>query len=229
MYINFPVQLLKGFLTNPKNQLSDMLDYAVYVHSKKMEYSEGVSAFKASAKYYGVTYPDLTKSHKVGVDLYKKYGASCPMAGMKLTMWWEYYNGQKSEHQLLYLIGFLALRSILGDSTYCKTENSLFFSRMDGQVKKVEIEALSKDIAKYCATKHKANYWAVKIKDEIYGWGLKSYSWKTRGFYITTKLSIDELVFEAEKKRDSVKKAAMQNERKNARAIALERIKKLPP
>jgi hypothetical protein len=70
---------------------------------------------------------------------------------------------------------------------------------------------LSSSIYKYAN-----EYQTKKIKYQLSEyWNLITYSRYTRGFYVSFSLSLDELVYEAEKRRKSVKekqKRQLQNE-----------------
>jgi len=228
-YFNFPIQLLKGFLVDSGKVLSDIANYAVYAHSTSLEYNEELSAFRSAASFYNIKFGKPVHAFDNGKELYEEYSEDSPMVGITLSMYWDFNKDNKSEVQKLHLLGFLALKSILGNKTFCKTDNRMLFSRMDGQVKKLEFWQLSEEMYKYCSTKHKANYWAPKIRAEVYRWEMKSYSVRTHGFYISLKLSIDDLVFEAEKRKLKYKELEQKNEIQNARAKALERLNAKPP
>jgi hypothetical protein len=58
-------------------------------------------------------------------------------------------------------------------------------------------------------------YQTKKIKTELqYSWGLVHYARWTHGFYVSFKLSLEELIFEAEKRRKSVKEKQRKREEK---------------
>jgi hypothetical protein len=64
-----------------------------------------------------------------------------------------------------------------------------------------------------------------KIKFELsQSWGLTTYSRYTRGFYVSFTLSLEELVFEAEKRRKSLKEKQARQRECNAVQAALNRL-----
>ena len=95
---------------------------------------------------------------------------------------------------------------------------------MDGNSKSVDVSELSDEVKVY------ANRYQIdKIKKElIFNWYLVYYSRHTRGFYVSFKLDIEELVFEAEKKRKSVKEKQQKQAQNEALKKALERLKTAP-
>jgi len=228
-YFNFPIQLLSGFLKNSRNTLTDMCNYAVYAHSLNLDFGENEEDnFKDSASYLGIEFTNVKAALSNGKKLYRQH-TDCPMVGISVKMYWDYQSNEKDEFQKLCLLGFIALKSILGKKAYCKTTNKLLFARMAGLAKQCEFEELPEEFYKYIQTKHKVHYWAVKIKDEVFDWGLKSYSNKTNGFYITIKLTYKDLVFEAEKKREEYKKLLKKDEKLAAIQEAKNRLKRIPP
>lgn len=83
-----------------------------------------------------------------------------------------------------------------------------------------EIFGLSEQILKY-----NKEYWFRKIKPElILNWGLKYYSRYTRGFYVSFKLSLEDLVFVAEKRRKSTKEKQLKKDIDDAIAKAKKRL-----
>lgn len=223
-YLNFPIQMLGGFLLDSKGVLDDVMDYSVYAHSvENLELGNEEDAFKSSAKYFGISFGNPSESIKNGEALYDSLGTGNPMVGIDRDMLFDYYKNHKSEFEKRCLLGYLAIRSILMDKPYCKTTNDNWFSRMDGKASKTPKEKLSKEIRNFYN-----EYQAKKIKTELsLKWNLKTYSKYTRGFYVSFKLDLDDLVFHAEKRRKSYQLKKLKNETERARLKALERLKNI--
>ena len=222
-YLNFPIQLLEGFMIDSKSVLNNIMDYAVYSHGyNNLEFNTDFDKFKASASYYNIRFGNKKKSFENGRDLFDTLGPENPMVGIKVDMCFDYYKHYKTDFQKICLLGFLGIRSILMFKAYCKTTNDNWFSRMDGKAYKTSKEKLSKEIQKF----HN-EYQAKKIKNELeLNWNLNTYSRYTRGFYVSFKLSLNELVFHAEKKRKAYQEKKLKTEKENARLEALKRLEK---
>ena len=228
-YFNFPIQFLQGFLADPenvysKNVLDDIIDYAVY--SRFLEES-GTKAKRLDAceTFYGIHLGNKNNTYKNGKELYESIDDKAVMVGINKNMFFDYYKNEKSEFEKVCLLGFLAIKSILQKKAYCKIDNKFWLSRMDGKAKSCEKTALSNQIKKYA--KH---YQTRKIKGALEDdWNLKTYSHFNRGFYVSFKLDLEDLAFQAEKRKKSNKDKLRKDAKISARKKALEKIFKTPP
>lgn len=219
-YFNVPVQLLSGFMDNSLNCLNNIFDYAVYQMSLKSEGTEA-QKFKKACNWFEVKAGSDIRSISNGKELTANISDSSPKVGISLKMWFDFYQNEKSDFDKICFLGFLAIKSILQTKPYCKIDNKYWLSRMDGKVKAIsEFRELSKAISKYAS-----EYQTVKIKKELrIGWGLTTYSRYTRGFYVSLSMTIEELVFEAEKRRKSTKDKLYREQEKEALKKAMNRI-----
>ena len=219
-YFNIPVQLLMDFMVDSSKCLNKVFDYAVYKHSLKLEGTQA-ERFKASCKWYGVTVGNHTKSIEDGKDLLENTPDNSPKVGLSLSLFWDFYKNEKSDFEKVCLLGYLAIKSIVQTKPYWKLDNKFWLSRMDGNVKAVTaLSRLSEDILK-----HSTEYQLVKIKKELReNWGLVTYSRYTRGFYVSYTLTLEQLVFEAEKQRKSVKEKQYKEREKEAVREAIKRL-----
>jgi hypothetical protein len=194
-YLNFPVQLLKGMLTYRRDVLNDILDYSVYAHSLNLNYNTRDERFTEALHYYAVIPGSKEKSYRNGRDLYDSIPINSPMTGITVKSFWEYFQNDKTDFEMICLLAFLALKSIIGHKARVKTNNLFWLSRMDGHVRSVSLEELSPEIREYYTP-----YRMRKIKIELVNsWGLKTYSKNTRGFYVTFRsdITIDDLAYTA--------------------------------
>lgn len=221
-YFNFPVQLLSGFMLNKKKVLNDISNYATYENSLKLKYGDEVEKFEDSAHFFSIQFGNISEALTNGRELYDSIPIHSPKVGLSLGVYWDYYNKDKTDFEKACLLGYLALRSILMKKPYCKITNKYWLSRMDGKVKSVENnEELSAAIKKYAN-----EYQTRKIKGELEdSWKLITYSHYTRGFYVSFKMDLESLTFEAEKRRKSTKKKQKKEAKEEARKKALERLK----
>lgn len=233
-YFNIPIQLLEGFLVDKKNCLSNIIYYALYAHSLKLEHGNFTNKFISAADFYDVNlasdikdkkarHDAIVKKYIIGEELYNSISLSSPKVGINIKLFWEYYDNEKPEFDKACLLAYLAIKSILGTKSYCKIDNRFLLSRMDGKPCSCEFDELTKEVLKYAN-----EYQTKKIKRALQdGWGLVTYSRYTRGFYVTFTMDLKELIFQAEKKRASYKekqRKALENE---ALKEALERLENL--
>ena len=220
-YFNFPIYFLKDFMINPiKDTLSPILNYALYEHSQKLEEGSGIDKLKSSAKYFNVSMGDDKLLHKEGEKLVEGEIIGYPKAGINTKTYWDYRDNYKSEFDKVSLLAFLAIKSILQQKAYCKIGNKFWLARMDGKASSCEFEELSPAIRKYST-----EYQIRKIKNSLVdNWNLVTYSRYNRGFYISLKLPLEKLAFEAEKQRANVKNKKRKAEIKQAYLNAMKRL-----
>jgi hypothetical protein len=221
-YLNFPIQLLSGFMIENKKVLNDIVDCSIYENALKLELGTDLEKMAASASFFNMTLRNEEKALTNGQKLYNSIPKHSPKVGLSISIFWDFYNNDKSEFDKICLLAFLAIKSILGPKSYCKVTNHYLWSRMDGKTNTiVEIKELSNEVRKYAN-----RYQSENIKNElILNWNLIYYSRYTRGFYVSFKMSLEDLIFEAEKKRKSVKENQQKLLQKEALKKALERLK----
>lgn len=207
-YFNFPIQLLNGFLVNKDNCLDKILFYALYEHSERLEHGEDIDRFKSAANYFGVNVPRIEKAHEAGKRLYELYsqedGVKSPKVGIFKGTFFEYYDKDKSIDDVLTLLSFLALKSILGNQKICKTNNKFMFSRMAGMISTTEYNNLPKEFMPYVKSKDSIVYWSNKMRSNLENkWNILFYSYKMRGFYVSSKMTKEQLITEVELNRPS--------------------------
>ncbi len=221
-FLNFPVQLLSGFLTNKEYVLENILDYAVYVKAQSLKSYSELKNGKEALAYFKINGQDPQITLDVGKLLYELLPKKSPMVGLNTAIWLKYYKDEKTEFEDISFLAFLALKSILGRKTHCKVNNKYWLARMDGKPCSIEnYNELSPEIYKYST-----EYQTVKIKKALEdSWGLTTYSFHTRGFYVSFELTLEELVYQAEKLKQSNKDREYQAHKKEAREKAYDRLK----
>ncbi|WP_150452563.1 hypothetical protein [Arenibacter lacus] len=225
-YFNFPIQLLEGFMQDSHTVLNNIFDYAIYTHTLRYTHDNEINVQVSSAcKFFGVTAGNAIKSYHNGEMLYSSIEPNSPMVGINKDMFFDYYKDDKNEFHKVCLLGFLALRSIIQDKRYIKITNNYLWARMDGKAKSIKsIDELSAEIRKYAN-----NYQTRKIKEALSNdWYLRTYSYYTRGFYVSFKLSMEELVLIAETNRASYKNKKRKQEEKEAREKAIKQLSAPP-
>ncbi len=231
-YFNFPVQLLKGFLIDHKACLSNILDYALYDHAKNIladdeddedEREMDVKIIQSS-HFFGVDLPieAMDQIFENGEELYYEYPRNSPKVGISEDVYWDFNNNYKSDFEKVSLLAFLALKSIVQKKAYCKVVNHFILSRMDGMTGSVKSnEELSPEIQKYAN-----EYQMKKIKFELSeNWNMNYYGRYTRGFYVSFKMELVDLIYQVEKKRKARQVDQHKEKQKTALECALEKLK----
>lgn len=225
-YFNFPIQLLSGFLNNSHTVLNNITDFAIYENSLKLELGTEEDKMKASANIFNLTINNPKRSSENGKLLYNSISQKSPRTGLSVSMFFDFYQNEQTEFEKVCLLAFLAIKSIIGNKAYCKVTNLYLWARMDGKINTIETpEDLTAEVMKYAN-----RYQTENVKNElILNWSLIYYSRYTRGFYVSYKLSLEDLIFEAEKRRKSTKEKQQKSIQKEALKKALERLNKEPP
>lgn len=221
-YFNFPVCLLKDFLleTSTDKCLNQICDYSIYAHSQLLEYGTEMENFNSASKFFNVKLGNANQALKNGKALFSQISPKAPKVGINLDIFWDYFKNEKSEHEKACLLAFLAIKSILQNKTYCKITNNFWLSRMAGNYNSESIEFLPDNLKFYSS-----EYQTRKLKTELKNnWGLKTYSRYTRGFYVSFKLPLEQLVFEAEKKRKSTLEKQYKKLEQEAIAKAIQKL-----
>lgn len=221
-YFNFPIQLLKRFMIDDNKALNDICDYAIYENSLKLILGESeLENMKDSAKFFNVVLGSVQHSLENGKSLYDNVPQISPKVGLNISIFWDFFKNDKSEFDRICLLGFLAIKSILQKNTYCKIDNKFWLSRMDGNPKSVQdYSELSTPINQFAN-----EYQTKKIKTALRdNWGLVTYSRHTRGFYVSYSLTLEQLIYEAEKRRKATKEKQYKLQEKEALKRVLERL-----
>lgn len=224
-YINFPIQLVHGFLTNKEAVMKGWLYYHLFNEATKLHTfrKDEEAALEEAAANNGISLGIVRTVRQEGSNLFYKYQPSQnPITGITKEMFFEYRDEVKTEKEYLTLLAFLALKSILGNKPYIKLGNDFFISRIDGHLKKVAPGKISKEVSRWSS-----DYKLQRLKSEmIQSWGLVHYGVKTRGFYISFELNLFQLAEVAEQKRREgnaiyQEQKRIENEARNAAIMKL--------
>ena len=202
-FFSFPICLLKDIFEDKKRVLDNIIDYAVYKHTLKLEFNNDISKIKASAQYFGITLGDNSKAYKNGKILYQTIPENTPFAGISIVMLFDFYKNEKTDFDIDCLLAYLSIKSILGGKKYVKTNKNLLISRMSGQSKTININQIPERLCKYFK-----DYHFKKLINELeINWFLKYYSRYTRGFFVSFDIDItmETMILEIEKNKRSNK------------------------
>ncbi len=220
-YFNFPVVLLQDFMDNSKTSLKNILYYSLYSHSLRLDYGDEMERFRNAVEYYDVPVKNIDDEFFFAQELYDFTPANTPIVGLNTDIFWRFFLNKKTDFEKICLLGFLAIKSILGEKSYCKIDNRFWLSRMAGLPKSCDIDFLPDVFQKYSS-----EYMTKKIKNELKdNWGLKSYSRYTRGFYVSFDMTLENLVRTAEAKRKASKEKQKRLEEKELVQKVLQELK----
>lgn len=134
-FLNFPIVLLDGFLDNHIECLAKILEYSIFemVHSEKAKFrsiDEFVEQYEFQIDSKAHTIIKVT-----GKILYDScYGMNYPWTGIHIETLERFFQ-ERTQFDLVCLLAFLAMKSIIQMKPFCNTKNDLLLSRMAGFAK----------------------------------------------------------------------------------------------
>jgi hypothetical protein len=219
-YLNFPIHLLRDAPGDIRQTMSNIMAYAGYVHTLNLEYGSNEAKMKAAGEFFGITYGSAAGSYANGERLYDEAPERIPFTGITKQMCFEFYKHEKTEREVVTLLAFLAVKSILGNKLFACITNAFLLSRMAGYGRVTP--EIPEAVAAY-NTRRKLD----RIKHELReNWGVNIYGYRMKGFYVSIeeKLPYKQLVFEAEKRRKNNKLASLKKQQDEAREQALSKL-----
>ncbi len=218
-YLTFPMEILKDGIDNIRGCMDNAMNYCLYWNYTKIESRTiQIADIKSAAKRMAITFPNLKGSFEKGKKIYESIAPNTPKTSINKSIIFDFYLNNKTPFEVVCFLAFAAIRSILQKQACTKITNDYLLGRMAGNRSKDD--PLPKWIIPFAN-----RYQLDKIKRALDAWGLNLYAYHTRGFYVSFKLSKDEIAFYAEKKRKSRKEKALQDEYNQAREAALKRLK----
>lgn len=235
-FFNFPVKMMQGVLlgkTDKNTFLKDVIVYASYWKflelgkedvQDKLEYKETEKQrMLRVSRFYKFSTPDAEKLIKRGEEIHLMYMNEKIYTGINTKIYWDFREDtekiypEKSDFEWRCLFAILALKSIIGRKDFVKTNNHLLYARMVGKASTKD----QKNPNPLFLKRYQREKMINALRDD---WGLKYYSLKMYGFYVSFEVELNELVFEAEKIRKSVKEKIRKKETENAVNQALKRL-----
>ena len=208
-YFNFPISLLKEYSNDFHKTLRKIFCYAIYcavfkqekINTKykiaNAEFTNVELAIKQVLHFFKFKNSNGLTYYNEGKELYNSISENEAITGIEANILLDYKNNEKTEFEKVVLLAYLSIKSILGTKTYCKTNKELLFSRMSGSTKTTS--SINNELVKYLT-----RYNFEKIITELsYDWNLKYYSYYTKGFYVSFKLTSAELITKGEANRQS--------------------------
>ena len=214
-YFNFPIKMMNKILTDKKER-NNFLRNAVYYHlysqflrtiDEKDDDLTDLEFFKQCIDDWGWSIIGVEKVFNESEKVYTTFQDSNIFSGISKDIYRDFLNNEKSDFDWECLCAFLALKSIIGNKEYAKTDNALLYARMSGKSNKNEfLQAPDFEFTEY-----KRNKIINKLQLD---WGLKYYSRYTRGFYFSFKMSLEKLITIEESKRQSTRLKELKDKKK---------------
>jgi hypothetical protein len=220
VYLTFPIIILKDGLTDIKKCVSDAMKYCLYYQFHLNCERHISNPLKNASNHLGIIYHDTDESLNDGSMLYDSINDNAPKTSISKEMLFDFLKNNKSEFEIVCFIAFASLKSIIQKQVYKKITNEYLLNRMSGNSKSgAPINPLLK--------KYSNRYQLDKIKTELQlNWGLKYYAVKTRGFYASFTMPLNELALIAERKNRSYKLKLLKEKIKEASRQAKEQVMK---
>lgn len=179
-YLNFPVRLLCDAFADIRVVMEKVLNYAGYVHARKLEHGNKTKRMLDAGEYFGIKWGNADFCYGIGEDIFNSLPGNLPHVGINIKMDFDFYKNPKTPDEVAVLLAYLAIKSIIGNKPYIKLTNDFLIARMAGCATIAELpNPLPLPLADY-ATRRKLD----KIKFELQtAWNVNIYSRYVRGFY----------------------------------------------
>lgn len=220
-YFNFPIHLLRNAFGSIKYVLDEVLAYAGYVHSRKLDVGTNQKKMKCAGDFFGITYGNAAGSYESGMHIYNQSPKNSPMTGISKSILFDYYQNDKTEFEIAVLLAFLAIKSIVGNKPFACITNHFLITRMAGYSKVDELpDPIPSPLSDYY-TRRKLDRIKFELREN---WGVNIYGYRLKGFYISFEKTfpLEKLVFEAEKNRKNAKEIKQKNIQDQARIQAIQ-------
>jgi len=215
---------LKDGLTDIKECIDKAMDYCLYDKSYRNQKYHSYNPINDALNSLNISYGNSEKSLRIGKILYESIDENAPKTSININMMFDFYKNKKTDFEIVCFLAFASLKSIIQKQVYKKITNEYLLNRMSGNSKNNNcINPLLK--------KYSNRYQLDKIKTELQlSWGLKYYAVKTRGFYASFTMPLNELAVIAERKNRTYKLKLLKEKIKEASRQAKEQVKneKLP-
>ena len=133
-YMNFPITILQGAFKDIREKVDSIMSYVTYKHSLGLEFGNESQRMKEAANFFSITFGNIERAMQKAKEIHDSVKKGTPFASVRLKMLWDYYNNPKKEADIACFCAFCAIKSMLGDKGYVKTNKSLVIARMFGLV-----------------------------------------------------------------------------------------------
>lgn len=293
-YVNFPMALLWSVFEDVRGKLTNVIILAAYKQAQKLQYGNIYERMSEALAFFGsdLSDPELSDPDVYDLEVQVQratnlilYTPKSSYVNLSINVMRDFYFNSKTDFEVACLLGFCAIKSIIGDKKYAKTNKAFILDRMFGNegivdddieadtfsirdavtyVKWNDGKATKKQIEEAVAsgeltTSHtkpvkieKCNLrkWAVKhasmpeyfsktvemrtllsgryqMDKMLYklqtSWGLRLYSDHSRGFYVSFKLTLEDLIEVSLSDKVKIKMKFLSQQKRMAKAFVLQK------
>jgi hypothetical protein len=208
-YLTFPVVILKDSITNVRDCVNNAMYYCLYDYCKRNTGTKE-NLIKQAGNFYGITWGNKETAYEMGKRLYNSIPVKSAKTSINKKMIFDFYENDKTEFEIITFLAFAAIRSIIQQQPYKKVYKDSLIGRMSGNNGKVG--EINPQLIKYSS-----RYQLDKIKKELeLNWGLKLYGFHVRGFYVSFKMSLEDLIKQVELRRKKIREKELREKKSKA-------------
>lgn len=196
IYYNVPCTLFQNYLKDDmrrKRVLSEVITYAVYAEYLRLhdEVSDDAARFATACRNMGSGSLNMSQTLTDGERLFKS-GKGEAFVSLDSDKYWEQVNEEKAPDLFL---AWMALKSILGNKPFAKTNNGMWLSRMDGSSKVKKPFRKGANTYSEPVEHFNNHYQCRKLKAQLwYYYGVSFYDGQgIRGFYFSLSMKPEQL------------------------------------
>jgi len=171
---------------------------------------------------------NIEQSLKIGKEIETQIQTGEPQPMISKSLLFDFRDKEKSEFDLIQLVAYVGIKSILGKKQYIKTNKMHILSRMFGYASIEHLKNKRQPVINDLIEKYSCRYHIDKVLLNLeLNWKIITYSNNMRGMYVAmeNKISIDELALIAEAKKQKTKVDALKQQKKEATQKALMQLK----
>jgi len=165
-----------------------------------------------------------------GHELVSSSPAGEPLPMINKDLIFDFRDNEKTEFDMAQLAANIAVRSILGKKSYCKTNKQHILARMFGYVTHRQLhEAQLSPAIKRLTGKYSSRYWMDKVLTALEcDWGVLVDGKGMRGLYVgvESKIGLGAFILATETKKQYRKIEVLLRRKEQARAEALQQLNK---
>jgi len=213
---NFPVQMLSGIFENKTKVIGEIAHYSVYKYSTQSTLYSELARFQEAAEHLRVDFQNEEGAVMHGKELVQSTPDKCINVGLNARIFHEFALSHKTEFELACFCAFCAIKSWIGTKNYIKVCRNGILRRMFWN--DTESELYKKYSTRYHFDK-------LITELEVGNWHLKRNTGKSRGYYLSFKLSCEELTYIAKSKQKTSKIKELKEIKKQVLQKVQKRIK----
>lgn len=203
IYYNVPCILFRDFLKSDMHNervLADVLYYAVYVEYLRLQDKESDEAKRFSMACYNMGCSDqsISNSYDYAIErgeLLYTSGMGEAFCSIDNEKYWRMVNDNPTTEEKALFLAWIALKSIIGNKPYIKTNNALWLSRMDGSSTIKSRPYKKKTIYSEEIEKYNSLYRCRRLRALLFDYyHVSFFSDGVRGFYFSLTLGMEELI-----------------------------------